>query len=59
MKTYRVHISREVCADVIVLALDAEDAENQAVLFPDADWSEPEIFVTEVIELDASGGGKE
>lgn len=58
MKTYRVHLSREVCADVIVEALDAADAENQAVLFPDMDWSEPEIFVTEVVEVDASGGRK-
>lgn len=55
MKTYRVHVSRTICADVVVEALDAEDAENQALLFPDLDWSEPDIFVTEVVELDASG----
>jgi len=44
------------CGDVIVEALDREEAEQQAMLSPAIDWdSDSAVKVTNIVELDARG----
>jgi hypothetical protein len=56
MKTYRVHLTEMICGDVIVEAVDREEAEQQAMLSPAIDWdSDSAVKVTNIVELDARG----
>ncbi len=60
MKTYRVHLTVMTCGDVIVEALDREEAEQQAMLSPAIDWdSDPAVKVTNIVELDARAARRE
>jgi hypothetical protein len=59
MKTYRVHLTEMTCGDVIVEALNRDDAEDKALHSAAVDWdSEAEVEVTNIVELDASGNEK-
>jgi len=62
MKTYRVHLTETetTCGDVIVQALDSKGAEENALHSSAIDWdySESEVEVTNIVELDARSNEK-
>ena len=55
MRLYRVHVSEERCADVIVRADNSTKAEELAVTMTPLDWTDYETNATDVTEIDEDG----